>query len=71
MLIVPHAYAKTLKSLQTASGKEGKFFSLPVGEAEEEDAFEFHAPIDVNTIPISSSWNQGGKGESHVKARPC
>jgi aconitate hydratase len=26
---MPHAYAKTLKTFHTASGKEGKFFSLP------------------------------------------
>ncbi len=26
---MPHAYAKTLKTFKTASGKEGKFFSLP------------------------------------------
>ena len=26
---MPHAFAKTLKTFKTASGKEGKFFSLP------------------------------------------
>ncbi|MDH5339982.1 MAG: aconitate hydratase, partial [Rubrivivax sp.] len=26
---MPHAFAKTLKTFKTASGKEGRFFSLP------------------------------------------
>ena len=26
---MPHAFAKTLKTFKTASGKEGQFFSLP------------------------------------------
>jgi aconitate hydratase len=41
---MPHAYAKTLKSFKTTSGKEGKFFSLP--------ALAKTFP-NVNRMPIS------------------
>jgi aconitate hydratase len=41
---MPHAYAKTVKTFKTASGKEGKFFSLP------ELAKTFPT---VNRLPVS------------------
>lgn len=40
-----HAYAKTLKSFKTASGKEGKYYSLP--------ALGKELGVDVSRLPVS------------------
>jgi aconitate hydratase len=64
---MPHAFAQTLKTFKTASGKSGKFFSLP--ELAKQYPNVAKLPVSVRIVLESVLRNCDGKKvtDEHVK----
>ena len=53
-----HAFARTLKTFKTASGKAGKFYSIP--------ALGKELGVDVSRLPAESSWWRLQTAKGHL-----